>query len=478
MAAAWMVREEVLTVGRTVLLGAAWILATACTYLTEDGGVTFSEAEAFALNLPDNCEAHRTASGYTVSCDEAAEGTVAPGGNTTTSEFATTEGVALGEGAPPPVAPEVDPCDDSASENATWIRAASAHITLHAVEGTAAATEASALLAQHEAAYTSVRASLGLVAEPSLQLILSPNRATAAHYGLEFGLAVPGAGRIEAIYDGATGAYIKAHPGYLVTASLLGHVVPTDHYVLPLLAVGLSQHLDQSGRNLHVDYAYTVVSALDGLTLGELNEGDVWGENATAAGSLVSFMAERHGMAKVMDLVEATNVTWQDEGYLHAEAGFIDSEERLDSLLGQAVPEAMGEEWADLRNVWQLEVLSLLNDPLPEVPAEDRAAIVNLVRVADMALNENDPSTYRAVMDGFYCEDFDDATRLEVAGEMTQALADVHTEVLRVYPGATRNFRTARVLATRQQGFDGVSTTYYDVEQFPTGWRVTGTPEW
>jgi hypothetical protein len=81
-------------------------------------------------------------------------------------------------------------------------------------------------------------------------------------------------------------------------------------------------------------------------------------------------------------------------------------------------------------------------------------------------------------MDGFYCEGFDDAARLELATEMTEAMADVETEVLRVYPAATRNFRTARVLATRRQGFDGASTTYYDVEHFPSGWRITGTPEW
>src|SRR6187551_3058607 len=70
MASGWTAREEVLTVGRTVLLGAAWVLATACTYLTEDGGVVFAEDDAMALELPDNCEAHRTASGYTVSCSE------------------------------------------------------------------------------------------------------------------------------------------------------------------------------------------------------------------------------------------------------------------------------------------------------------------------------------------------------------------------------------------------------------------------
>lgn len=477
MASGWTAREEVLTVGRTVLLGAAWILATACTYLTEDGGVVFAEGDAMALELPDNCEAHRTASGYTVSCSEGSGD--AAGDSTTTSEFAATEGVALGEGAPPPVVPEVDHCDDSAYEAGTWVSVAGPHITLHAVAGTAAANEAQALLAQHESAYAAVRGALGISTEPGLQLILSPNRVAASHFGLEFGLAVPGAGRIEAIYDGSPDAYVKTHPGYLVTASLLGHVVPSGHYALPLLAVGLNEHLDQSGRDLHLDYAYSVVSALDDAeTLGELDDSDVWGDNSAVAGSLVSFMAARHGMDKVMNLVDATAVTWEDEGYLHAEAGFIDTEERLDALLAQAVPEAMGEEWADLRNVWQREVLGRLNTALPEVEDEDRDAIVNLVRVADQALNGNDAAAYRAIMDGFYCEGFDDAARLDVASEMTQAMADVDTQVLRVYPGQARNFRTARVLATRTQGFDGVGATYYDVEHFKAGWRVTGTPEW
>src|SRR5688572_3759554 len=70
----WMAREEALTVGRTVLLGAAWILASACTYLAEDGSVMFPANEAFALELPEHCEATRTSSGYTISCTES-EGT-------------------------------------------------------------------------------------------------------------------------------------------------------------------------------------------------------------------------------------------------------------------------------------------------------------------------------------------------------------------------------------------------------------------
>ncbi len=100
MASGWTAREEVLTVGRTVLLGAAWILATACTYLTEDGGWCLRRATPWRWSSPDNCEAHRTASGYTVSCSEGSGD--AAGDSTTTSEFAATEGVALGEGAPPP----------------------------------------------------------------------------------------------------------------------------------------------------------------------------------------------------------------------------------------------------------------------------------------------------------------------------------------------------------------------------------------
>jgi hypothetical protein len=81
-------------------------------------------------------------------------------------------------------------------------------------------------------------------------------------------------------------------------------------------------------------------------------------------------------------------------------------------------------------------------------------------------------------MDGFYCENLDDEARLNVASEMTQVLAAVETQVLRIYPTGTRNYRTARVLATRDQGADGASTTFYDVEHFPTGWRITETPEW
>jgi hypothetical protein len=54
--------------------------------------------------------------------------------------------------------------------------------------------------------------------------------------------------------------------------------------------------LDQSGRDLHLAYAYDIVTgSAGGVIPGELSDDDVWGYSYTAAGSLVSFMVQRHG---------------------------------------------------------------------------------------------------------------------------------------------------------------------------------------
>jgi hypothetical protein len=459
------------TIGKAALLGAAWLGTTGCTYLSEDGAVVELSEETLALDLPDHCEATRTPTGYTITCDEAVSGEVV----LAASEFAANEAVEVLA----PITPEVDYCDDPLYETTEWVSISGPHITMYALAGTPAALGGQLLVDRHEAAYGAVRLALEIDSEPLLDLIVSPSRSAARYHGLDYGLAIPGLDRIEAVYDGSAEAFLRVQPGYLLTSSLLGYVVPAEHYALPLLAVGLADHLDQSGRDLHLDYAYAVVSGVDGaMTLGELGEADVWGENPAVGGSLVAFLAERHGMPEVIALIQATAVTWQDDGYFHADAGFIDSEASLEALLAVEVPVATGESWEELRAAWQLEVLERLSAPLPEVSVEDRAAIVNLVLVADLAQNVNDVDAYRAVMDGFYCDDFDDAARFETASQMTQAFDDVETQVLAVYPAPTLNYRSARVLATREQGVDGISTTFYDVEKFPTGWRIIATAEW
>jgi len=471
--------DEVNAISRLALFGMAFAGATACTYMTEDGALPPPMDLELQFDLPEHCEASRTLSGYVVTCDPV-PGQEGSTGASTLSEFGV-EGAGLGEedGAASLVTPDVDFCDELLYEGAEWVSIAGSHVTLYALAGTEALTDGPLLLDRHEAAYEVVADAIGLTATPHIDLFVSPNRAAAAERGLDFGFAIPGGGRIEAIYDGAPYAYLKQHPGYLVTQSLLGHVLSAEHYALPVLATGLGEHLDQSGRDLHLAYAYDIVTAADGAVIpGELSEDDVWGNNFSSAGSLVSFMVERHSQAQVMDLIQATAMTWQDEAYYHSDAGYVDTLESLTGLLADMVPAAMGESWEELRAAWQDQVQATLSAPLPEVTGDDRDAIVNLVGVADAALNGDDANAYRAVMDGFYCEDLDDEARLGVASDMTQALAEVETQILRIYPTGTRNYPTARVLATRGQGADGGSTTFYDVERFPAGWRITQTPEW
>jgi hypothetical protein len=66
MANGW---EELNAVGRLALFGVAFAGATACTYLTDDGVLPPLMDTELPLALPEHCEANRTLSGYTVTCD-------------------------------------------------------------------------------------------------------------------------------------------------------------------------------------------------------------------------------------------------------------------------------------------------------------------------------------------------------------------------------------------------------------------------
>jgi len=94
MTKAW---EEIDAIGRLALFGVAFAGATACTYLTDDGGLPPLMDTELPLALPEHCEANRTLSGYTVTCDPV-PGQEGSSGGSTHTEFGA-EGAALGEDA-------------------------------------------------------------------------------------------------------------------------------------------------------------------------------------------------------------------------------------------------------------------------------------------------------------------------------------------------------------------------------------------
>jgi hypothetical protein len=377
------------------------------------------------------------------------------------------------------IVPETDGCDDELYAGAEWGSSTSSHFVLWYIENTAAHRDASDILSAAESAYSDIRAALGISAEPVIDLILSPNRLAADYYDLGKGVAYGSLNRIEAVYPGSADSYLTLHPGYLLTQVLLRKVVEAGTYVLPFLATGLGEYLDGSDRDLHLEYAYRLVQGAEAEPyVGKFGDSDVWGDNPGMSGSFMQFMAERYGMAQVTQVVQETSVSWLDGGYVHSDWAAIDSAAQVEGLLADVVEQVTGEPWETATAAWRGAVLARLEGNLPEVPSDDRSEIVNLVAVADHAMNTDDAALYRATMEGFYCDWLAEEERQRIAYDMVTTLSNVETTVLRVYPRATRNFATAHVVATRSMGDGNVSTTYYIVEHFETGWRIASAPEW
>jgi|GEM_PF-3024713 len=69
MKAAGKATESARTMGVAALFGAAWLALMVVAYSTDAGGLLPLSDAALALELPEHCDATRTLSGYTISCD-------------------------------------------------------------------------------------------------------------------------------------------------------------------------------------------------------------------------------------------------------------------------------------------------------------------------------------------------------------------------------------------------------------------------
>src|SRR5258705_3133447 len=107
-------------------------------------------------------------------------------------------------------APELDPiplvtdrCDDASYTGMTWKSVSSPHFTINYLPGTPAEADRIKIDLRLEDAYTDIRSNLGITAEPSITVNLSPNRAAATEkrYGLGVGWA--GWDRYDASYTGS-----------------------------------------------------------------------------------------------------------------------------------------------------------------------------------------------------------------------------------------------------------------------------------
>ncbi|HEU5060829.1 MAG TPA: hypothetical protein VFU21_30070 [Kofleriaceae bacterium] len=380
----------------------------------------------------------------------------------------------------PPAPVATDACDDPSYPGAAWASQSSAHVTAYYIAGTAAETDAAAILAAREAAYGAITSALGIAATPTISVYLSPNRLAATANGKSLGNAFPGSDRIEAVYTGAAGSFEVTRPGTLMARVLEYHLDPANPKRIPILSVGLAEVLDQSGRDLHDAYALNLQAAVETrVRVNSFESSDVQGRNTGRAGSLVKFLIDRYGMATFIDIFKATAVTSAAGCSLKsATYGCINSAATLTAMLDGVLTAQTGDSWATAAALWKAEVDSHLASVSVQLSLADRNAIKNLVNLMDQAIETHDADVYRSTMEGFYCEWGGDAMRAEIAQRTIDAYAGSQTQLVRVYPTGTSNFPTARAITRRLDERNVLHQQVLYLEKLPQGWRVTYGPDW
>jgi hypothetical protein len=381
---------------------------------------------------------------------------------------------------PPATTPLVtDFCDDSTYPNGTWLSHTSQHFTLQYLAGTAAEKDRQAIAARLENAYSDIRAQLGIAAEPGFTVNLSPSRSAALAHGRGFGRGWADQDRYDVIYTGAPDSFEVMRHGHLLTMMLDYHVDATNRSRVALLATGVAEYLDQSGRDLHGAYALQLEAGIESrVRIAEFDARDVNGRNPGRAGSLVQFLVERYGMETFGDIYRATTVTWTGSCYGNPTYGCISTPEQLTAMLDGVLSTYTGAGWLSVQPAWQAAIEDALARDLYAMGTTATAEIENVLRVQDEAVAANDANKYRSTLEGFYCDFGGEALRATISDRAVSAFGSRTSKLLALHDTGTKNFWTAQALVQRTD--DRGATTFGTVmlEHLPVGWRVTYGPDW
>lgn len=378
-----------------------------------------------------------------------------------------------------PVPLVADMCDEAPYTGATWQTLSTTHFTLSYLPGTVADEQKLEIGARLEDAYATIRAGLGVTAEPHIAVTLSPSRTAAAAHGKAFGRAWPNLARYEVIYTGAADSYESTRYGQLLTLVLDFQIDSMNRYRAPVLATGVAEYLDHSGRNMHDAYAQQLLAGIESrVRVAEMDTKDVNGRNPGRSGSLVQFLVDHYGLETFHDIYRATAVTWNGSCNVHGTYGCLGTPAQLTAMLDGVLTGLTGDSWADVQAMWLAEVDAALERAPVGMDAASTAEIENLVATMDRAISADDAAQYRTTLEGFYCEWGGDAGRDEIAARAVNAYGTMSSQILGLYATGTKNFSTAQafVMRTDEHGVPTFATLQF--EHLPVGWRVTYSPDW
>ena len=338
-----------------------------------------------------------------------------------------------------------------------FVSSESPHFVLTYARGGAAAGDIADIIAKRERAYAAITAFLGDPGGGKIKIKLYPDRSSA--------LSAGGAGRttgdeISVIYFAFSPCYEKISYGHELTHALSCRLLGGRHSV-PLLAEGLAEYLDQSGRNPHewlsCKSRIFSVGAKFRVEAADLAYGNgSSGLSYTKSGSFVKYLVESGGREKFLELYAAIR-----------EAGLLPPDERL-RLFSEKFSAVYGSALEEAEVGWNAAVGAFSATALPRLPAAEEAGVRALFAAQDSAARAGDA--------GAFASTYDALGRRGIryfAGNLDFYMAKLlETRVEEVYDLGVKNGRRCLVRVKRR--FSDLSTRSIDyyVEKLEDGWKV------
>jgi len=343
-----------------------------------------------------------------------------------------------------------------------FVSSESSHFVLIYARGGAAAGDIADIIAKRERAYAAITAFLGDSGGGKIKIKLYPDRSSA--------LSAGGAGRtmgddISVVYFAFSPCYEKVSCGHELTHALSYRLLGGRHSV-PLLAEGLAEYLDQSGRDPHEWLSYkSRILARDGplkVEEADLAYGPGFSSlSYTRSGSFVKWLVESGGREKFLELYALTK-----------ETGTLSEDERLRAFADK-FHEVYGITLENAQAGWNAAVGAFSGKVLPRLPPADEAEVRKLFLAQDAAAVAADASAFAAT--------YDRLSRRKIRyfeGNLNFYMAKLReTRVLEVYDLGIKNGRRALVRVSRR--FSDLTTRRIDyyAEKLEDGWKLQGE-EW
>jgi hypothetical protein len=343
----------------------------------------------------------------------------------------------------------------AAAAEPVFVSSESPHFVFHYVKGSAAERDLALIAANRERAYGIIAAALQAPAGGKISVTLYPDRES-TRSGFSEGSTDKDVIRVN--YFDFTPSYEQTRYGHELTHALSYRTLHGDQSV-PLLAEGLAEYMDQSGRNMHEWLSYETRIHGDRPPV-RVESSDLYSGKQdfsyTKAGSFVKFLIEDSGWEKFRTFYKATR-----------EIGKLAPRERFPKFAAR-FQEAYGRTLESAESDWNKAVAAFDAKELPRLPAPDEAAVRELFSTQDAAAAAKDAKTFSNTYDRI------GRTRIGYfEGNLRYYMDHLPTtQSLEIDSLGIKNGLEATVIAVRKFKDGRTVNIQYRVEKLEDGWKI------